>query len=360
LARVCVTGGNGFLGSRIVRALQEHGYEVVALVGADLDSGNLEGVDVERRDLDLLDPGSVHKALDGGELLVHNAACYSFWEPDAQYIYRVNVRGTRHVLDAARDHGYRRIVYTSSTATLTPSLDRELESEEGLLDLRRFHGHYKCSKMLAEIAVLREMARGLPGMIVHPTAVIGPGDRRPTPSGGIVLHFINGRMKVYADTALNLVDVDDVARGHVLALERGELGERYILGGENSGLGEVAGLLSELTGIAAPRVAIPAGLLGVAGRVGEWLADHVTHRTPLVDRESTLHALRNRPVDSSKAVRELGYNWRPMRVTLARAVEWFVENGYCKPRFARRIREHGVLEGVASASPAEAWGPGRV
>jgi len=354
MARVCVTGANGFLGSRIVRALQEVGHEAVALVGADLDRSNLEGVDVERRKLDLLDDASVRGALAGGDLLIHSAACYSFWEPDPRHVYRVNVDGTRRVLAAAREHGYQRIVYTSSTATLTPSLDREVENEDGLLDLRRFHGHYKSSKMLAEVLVLREFALGLPGVIVHPTAVIGPGDRRPTPSGGIVLHFINGRMKVYADTVLNVVDVEDVARGHVQALERGEPGQRYILGGENSTLREVAELLSDLTGIPAPRVALPPGLLVAAGRIGEWLADHVTQRTPLVDRESTLHALRNRPVDSSKAEKALGYAWRPMQLTLARAVHWFVENGYCKPRFARRIRAHGALERVAAGSPVEA------
>ena len=354
MARVYVSGANGFLGSHIVRALQERGHESVALVGADLDSSNLEGLDVERRALDLLDPASVREALVGGEMLIHSAARYSFWEPDPRHIYRVNVDGTRHVLAAAREQGFRRIVYTSSTATLTPSLDREVESEEGLLDLRRFHGHYKSSKMMAEIAVLREFARGLPGVIVHPTAVIGPGARRPPPSGGIVLHFINGRMKAYADTVLNVVDVEDVARGHVLALERGELGQRYILGGENSTLREVASLLSDLTGIPAPRVALPAGLLEMAGRVGEWIADHITQRTPLVDRESTLHASRNRPVDSSRAEKELGYVRRPMSLTLARAVHWFVENGYCKPRFARRIRAHGALERAAHGLHVEA------
>ena len=353
MARVSVTGANGFLGSHIVRALQAAGHEAVALVGSDLDNSSLDGLGVECREMDLLDAASVDAALVGAELLIHSAARYSFWEPDPRHIYRVNVEGTRHVLAAARAHGYRRIVYTSSTATLTPSLDREVENEEGLLDLRRFHGDYKASKMMAEIAVLRECALGLPGMIVHPTAVIGPGDRRPTPSGGIVLHFINGRMKVYADTVVNIVDVEDVARAHVLALERGEPGNRYILGGENSTLREVAVLLSGLTGIPAPRLAVPAGLLGVAGRAGEWVADHITRRTPWVDRESTLHALRNRPVDSSKAEKELRYVRRPMQVTLARAVHWFVENGYCKPRFARRIRAHGVLERVTSDLPVE-------
>jgi dihydroflavonol-4-reductase len=346
VARVFVTGGNGFMGSRVVKTLVARGHAVTALVGADLDTSNLDGVDAEVRPLELLDEGGVRAALEGGEYLVHNAACYSFWEPDPMRIYRVNVNGTQNVLSAARERGYRKIVYTSSSATLTPSINRDLETEESLFDLRHFQGHYKCSKVIAEIAVLRQIARGLPAVIVHPTTVIGEGDRRPTPTGGIVIHFINGRMKVYANTVMNVVDVDDVAEGHALALERGEVGHQYILGGENLTLGEVTRLLSELTGIPAPRVAIPARLLRLLGRANEWVADHFTHRTPLVDVESTLHALANKPSHSGKAEKELGYRPSVARFALAKATRWFVANGYCKPSYAERIARHGVLERV--------------
>jgi dihydroflavonol-4-reductase len=331
------------MGSRIVRELVQRGYDVTALVGADLDNRNLEGLGVATREFDLLDRDGVRAALEGGELLVHNAACYSFWEPDPERIYRVNVDGTQHVLDAAAEHGYRKIVYTSSTATLTPSINREVETEESLFDLRRFQGHYKCSKVIAEIGVMRRAARGLPVVVVHPTTVLGQGDRRPTPTGGMIVHFINGRMKAYADTVLNIVDVDDVAEGHALALERGQIGHQYILGGENLTMREMCGVLSKLTGIAAPRVVLPARLLLALGHANEWLANHITHRTPLIDVESTLHAMANRPSDSGKAEKELGYLPSRAHVALAKATLWFVENGYCKERFRRKIEAHGGL-----------------
>lgn len=347
MTRVYVTGGNGFMGSRIVRELLERGYEVTALAGADRDLSNLEGLDVEVRSFELLDRQGVRDALAGGELLVHNAACYSFWERDHERIYRINVDGTLNVLDAAADHGYRKIVHTSSTATLTPSINRDIETEESLFDLRRFQGHYKCSKVIAEMAVMRRAARGLPVVVVHPTTVLGEGDRRPTPTGGMIVHFINGRMKAYADTVLNIVDVDDVAEGHVLALERGGIGEQYILGGENLTMRQMCAILSELTGIPEPRVVLPRRLLLRIGRVNEWIANHFTHRTPLVDVESTLHAMANRPSDSAKAEKELGYLPSHARVALAKATLWFLENGYCKERFHRRIEAHGCLRRVA-------------
>jgi dihydroflavonol-4-reductase len=343
MTRVYVTGGNGFMGSRIVERLLARGHEVVALVGADLDAGNLEGLAVETRPLDLLDARGVRDALEGGEWLVHNAACYSFWQPDPEHIYRVNVTGTQHVLEAARLHGYRRIVYTSSTATLTPSLNRTVETEESLFDLRRFQGHYKSSKVIAEIAVLREIAAGLPVTIVHPTTVVGRGDRRPTPTGGLILHFLNGIMLAYADTLLNVVDVDDVAEGHALALERGVAGRQYILGGDNLTMSEVTEILSELTGIAAPRVRIPPRLLLLAGRAAEWTANHLTHRAPIVDVEAALHAQSNRASDSGRARKELDYAPAPARVALAKAAQWFLESGMARASARRRVEAHGGL-----------------
>jgi len=344
MARVFVTGGNGFMGSRIVHHLVARGYDVVALVGADLDCDNLADLRVETRPIDLTDERSVLQALEGGELLVHNAACYSFWQPKPDHIYRVNVSGTQHVMRAARLHGYRKIVYTSSTATLTPSINRELETEESLFDLRSFQGHYKCSKVIAEMAVMREIASGLPVTIVHPTTVVGRGDRRPTPTGTLIVHFLNGIMLAYADTLLNVVDVDDVAEGHILALERGEPGRQYILGSENLSMSDITVLLSELTGIPAPRVRIPPRLLLFAGRTAEWIANHVTHRPPIVDVEAALHALSNRASDSGRAQKELGYAPAPARVALAKAAQWFLEAGMCRESARRRVAAHGRLD----------------
>jgi len=343
VTRAYVTGGNGFMGSHIVRRLVADGYDVTALVGADLDCRNLDGVAVEMRPIDLLDARNVNEALEGGDVLVHNAACYSFWQPDPAYIYGVNVVGTQNVLEAARLHGYQKVVYTSSTATLTPSINRDVETEESLFDLRRFQGHYKSSKVIAEIAALRMIAKGLPLVIVHPTTVVGEGDRRPTPTGTLILHFLNGLMKAYARTVLNIVDVDEVASGHVLALEHGEVGHQYILGGENRTMAEVTEHLSELTGIPVPRVALPPRLLFAAGTVCEWFANYVTHRTPIIDVEASLHAMANRPCDSGHAEKELGYTPSSAKVALARAAQWFLDSGRVKPHRRARIEAHGGL-----------------
>ena len=343
MSRVYVTGGNGFMGSRIVRALVARGYDVTALVGADLDRHNLDGLDVAVREIDLLDERGVMDALEGGDVLIHNAACYSFWQPDPMYIYRVNVGGTQNVLEAARQHAYQKIVYTSSTATLTPSINRELETEESLFDLRKFQGHYKCSKVIAEIAVLRMLAKGLPAVIVHPTTVVGAGDRRPTPTGTLILHFLNGLMKAYAQTVLNVVDVEDVAEGHVLALERGEIGHQYILGGENLSMADVASELSGLTGIPEPWFALPPRLLATAGHVAEWWANHVSHQTPIVDVEASLHAMANKPSDSGKAEKELGYTPSVAKLALARAAQWFLDSRAVKAKRRARIEAHGGL-----------------
>lgn len=332
------------MGSQIVRRLVARGHEVTALVGADMDRRNLEGVQTEIRELDLLSERGVLDALEGGELLVHNAACYSFWQPDPMHIYRVNVNGTQHVMSAAQQHGYRKIVYTSSTATLTPSINRDLETEESLFDLRSFQGHYKCSKVIAEIALLRMIARGLPAVIVHPTTVVGNGDRRPTPTGGLILHFLNGLMKVCVRTVLNVVDVEDVAEGHVLALERGEIGQQYILGGENLSMQDVTEILSELTGIPPARFQLSPRLALLAGHVAEWWANHVSHRTPIVDVEAGLHAIANKPSYSGKAEKELGYRPSLAKLALAKAAWWFVESGMVKEAARRHIEEHGGLQ----------------
>jgi dihydroflavonol-4-reductase len=334
----------------VVRALRARGHEVVALTGADQGLENLAGLDVEVRPFDLLDPASVREALAGGGALFHTAAVYAFWDRDPERLYRVNVAGTRAVLEAAREHRFERVVYTSSTATLTPAWGDACGDEDDIFDPRRFQGHYKTSKLMAEIVALREAARGLPLVVVHPTTVVGPGDRRPTPTGSLLVHFLNGRMKAYVDTVLNVVDVDDVAEGHVLAWERGGPGERYILGGEDLTMREVVDVLGELTGIPAPRVRIPGAVLAAAGRAGEWLADHVTHRAPIVERESTLHARSNRPFCAAKARKELGFRPLPARVALARALAWFLAEGRASPRCARVVAAHGALRETLAAA----------
>lgn len=342
MAVCAVTGANGFVGSHVVRELLHRGHEVIALVGADQDAHSLDGLPVKIRDFELHDRASVRRGLAGAETVIHAAATYAFWAPDARDIYRVNVDGTRFVLEAAREIGVAKLVHTSSTATLSPSFENAEDpwrpgDEEGSFDLRRFRGHYKMSKAMAEQLVLREMARGLPAVIVHPTTVIGPGDRRPTPSGFMIQQYVSGHMVVYLSMQQNVVDVRDVAAGQVLALERARPGERYILGGDNLTMRELLAILADLTGIPAPRVPLPAPLLFAIGAVNEWIADHVTHRPPLACREEAMHVRDSRFVSIEKAKRELGYAPRPAREVLAAAVHWFASEGYCKAEAAGRI-----------------------
>jgi dihydroflavonol-4-reductase len=339
-----VTGANGFIGSQVVRELLRRGHEVTALVGADLGLENLAGLPVKTREFDLLDPVSVRAGLAGSDAVVHCAACYAFWLPDPRDIYRINVEGTRNVLAAARELGCRKVVYTSSTATLSPGFRAngtpdDLGNEDNVLDLRRFRGHYKMSKAMAEVVALREAARGLPIVIVHPTSVLGPGDRRPTPSGTIVLHFLKGNMKAYTNLTQNLVDVRDVAAGHALALEKGRPGDRYILGGENISMREIVRLMAEITGLPAPWFPIPHRILHGISRVNEWISNHVTHRVPIAPLEAKLHAVDSRPFDTSKARRELGFQARPARETLIDAIRWFVQEGFCSAATAQRIAQ---------------------
>jgi dihydroflavonol-4-reductase len=346
---VAVTGANGFLGSHIVPELLRRGYEVIALVGADVDNHLLQGMPIKVRDFDLRDRASVRSALQGAENIIHSAACYAFWRPDRRDTYRINVDGTRHVLDAARDLGVRKVVYTSSTATLSPSWRTPEDpnvpgDEEGVFDMRRFRGHYKMSKAMAEMVALRAVARGLPLVITHPTTVIGAGDCRPTPSGSMIRHYINGHMKVFVEMKQNVVDVRDVALGHVLALERGVPGERYVLGGDNLTMRELLAILADLTGIPAPRVALPLWFLHAVGKGMEWFADAVTHKEPAATVEAALHARDSRYASIEKARKELGYAPRHARAVLADAVRFFASEGYCKADVADRILRRPELE----------------
>jgi dihydroflavonol-4-reductase len=357
VSRCAVTGANGFVGAHVVRELLERGHEVIALVGADQDTASLAGLPIELRDFDLRDASSVRAGLEGAERVVHAAAMYAFWAPDRRDIYRVNVRGTRHVLEAARELGVSKLVHTSSAATLSPGFEDGEEplcegSEDAAFDLRAFRGHYKMSKAMAEVLVLREAARGLPAVIVHPTTVMGPGDRRPTPSGSMIQHYVNGHMKAWVAMQQNVVDVRDVAAGIALALEKAPRGERYVLGGDNLSMRELLDLLDELTGIPAPRVRIPLPVLALAGSLGEWLADHVTHGMPTACREQAMHARDGRFVSSEKAKRELGYAPRGARAVLAAAVCFFASEGYCKSGVADRILRRPQLEEALRAGAA--------
>jgi len=342
-ARRCiVTGANGFIGSNVVRSLMREGYEVTALVGPGVGLENLEGLNVEIREFDLLDREGLRDALTGGTHLIHTAANYSFWYPDPYLAYRVNVEGTRNVMEAARDFGFERIVHTSSTATLSP-FAREpgegtetLGDEERILNLSRFGGYYKHSKIMADMLVARFAACGLPVVTVLPTIVLGEGDRRPTPTGSMIVHFINRRMKAYVEMPQNLVHVGDAADGHVRALERGRNGHRYILGGDDLDMRSVVRILAEITGIPAPRIVLPQKLFRVLAVAEDWLARSVFPHEPLFPLEAALHARDSERFCTDKARKELGFQPRPAEVVLRRAVAWFVADGHCKNRLTRK------------------------
>ncbi len=255
--KVLVTGGTGFIGSSIVRALLRAGHDVRALVREGSDTRNLAGLNIERVTGDITDPNSLSAAMSGCTHVFHAAALYSFWVTLPGLIERVNVGGTRNVLQAALDAGMERVVYTSSVAALAvPSRDRPVD-EATPVDPSAIIGAYKRSKYAAEQVALEYAAKGLPVVIVNPSFPVGPRDIKPTPTGQTILDFINHRLPAYVDTGMNVVDVEDVAQGHLLAAEKGRIGERYILGGRNMPMREFLGILEKITGIPAPRVRLP-------------------------------------------------------------------------------------------------------
>lgn len=323
-----VTGATGFLGSAVARALLDSGRAVRALVRPGADTRNIDGLEIERATGDLTDRRSLERAARGCDTLFHVAADYRLWVPDPPAIYRTNVDGSRALLRAAAAAGASRIVYTSSVATLGLNADRSPADEETPVTEAAMIGHYKRSKYLAEEAV-RALVRdeGVPAVIVNPSAPVGPRDVKPTPTGRIVVDFATGRMPAYVDTGLNLVHVDDCAAGHLQALEKGVVGERYILGGENLTLREILECLARLAERPAPRLRLPHGVLAPAALAGEaW--GRLTGREPRLTRDSLRMARKTMFFSSAKAVRVLGYGARPAEQGLADALRWFRANGY--------------------------------
>jgi dihydroflavonol-4-reductase len=321
--KVLVTGGTGFIGSSIVRALLLAGHHVRALVREGADTRNLAGLDIERVTGDITDPESLTAAIRGCTHVFHAAALYSFWVTQPGLIERVNVGGTRNVLQAALDAGVERVVYTSSVAALAvPSRDRPVD-EATPVDPSAIIGAYKRSKYAAEQVALEYAAKGLPVVIVNPSFPVGPGDIKPTPTGQTILDFINHRLPAYVDTGMNVVDVEDVAQGHLLAAEKGKIGERYILGGRNMSMREFLGVLEKITGIPAPRVRLPyAPLLALSYVNAAWC--RMTKSTPRMTPDTIRMSRHYMYYDPSKAINELGMPQTPPEVALKKAVDWFI------------------------------------
>ncbi len=325
--RVLVSGANGFVGSAVVRALVRRGYAVRAMVRAASDTRNLEGTAAETVQGDLLDPFSLEHALQGCRGLFHVAADYRLWARDPHAIRVANVRGTHNILRAARRCGVERIVHTSSVATLGLHEDDTPADEETPARLAEMIGEYKRSKFLAEALARRCADSGQDVVIVNPAAPIGPRDRKPTPTGRMILDAARGHMPAYVDTGLCVVHVDDVAEGHVLAFERGRSGRRYLLGGDNLSLKAILAEVARSAGRRAPWLKLPhAAVLPVAHVAEAWAS--ISGREPSITVAGVQLAKHRMYFSSSRAEAELGYRARPAREALADAIQWFRDNGY--------------------------------
>ncbi len=326
--RVFVTGGTGFVGGAVVRRLLQSGHEVRTLVRPGTNTRQLDGLPVERVSGDLSDPDSLRRGAAGCDWVFHVAALYSYWGHPWKEFVEVNIEGTRRMMEAAAEAGAKRIVHTSSIAALGIPKDGSPGTEDTPVTLADMILPYKRSKFLGE-EVARDFARkGLPVVIVNPAAPVGVGDHKPTATGQVIVDFLNGRMPAYVEGGMNIVDVDDVATGHLLAAEKGRIGERYILGGENLSLKQVLDLLSEVSGRPRVRLRLPhwVALAWAYVDVTISLLDprHIPTATPGKVRLSRTPER----FDSSKAVRELGFPQRPAREALHKAVEWYRANGY--------------------------------
>jgi dihydroflavonol-4-reductase len=327
--RTLVTGGSGFVGSAVVRRLLEAGHEIRALVRPKSRTDNLAGLPVEIVSGDILDPASLAAAVAGCDAVFHVAADYRLWVPKPAEIYESNVTGTRNVMRAAAAARARRIVYTSSVATLGLTADGTPADEDTPSGLDDMIGHYKRSKFLAE-AEVRELVdtEGLPAVIVNPSAPVGPRDIRPTPTGRLIVDAASGRMPAFVDTGLNIVHVDDVAEGHMLAFEKGRIGRRYILGGTNMTLREILEEIALATGRTPPRIRLPHAVVLPVAFVAERLARLLPGFEPVATVESVRMSMKRMYFSSERARRELGYAPRPAREALIDALAWFRSHGY--------------------------------
>jgi dihydroflavonol-4-reductase len=326
--KILVTGANGFIGSAVVRLLLAQGHDIRVLVRPDSDRRNFEGLDIEIFEGDLTDIESLKRAVAGCDQLYHLAADYRLWIPDPDNMYKINVDGTRDLIIAATDAGIEKIVYTSSVATLGLNQDGTPSNEDTPVSIEQMFGHYKRSKFLAEQEVNKLVKeRSCPVTIVNPSTPVGPRDIKPTPTGKIVLDTIRGRMPAYVDTGLNIVHVDDVATGHLLAMERGEIGERYILGGDNMTLASILEYICVSQDMTPPTIKLPHNLVLPIAWFMERLAA-ITGKEPRATVDSVNMSKKMMFFSSDKAKEKLGYHSRPGVEGLQDAIDWFNSENY--------------------------------
>ena len=323
-----VTGATGFVGSHVARVLAEQGAELRLLTRSSSDPRNITGLEGDRVVGDLRDPASFEKALNGCDAVFHVAADYRLWVRDPEQMYGANVEGTRALLEAARKQRVKRVVYTSSVATMGFTSDGHSADENSPVSLDKMIGHYKRSKFMAEQVALDAGKSGMDVVVVNPTTPVGERDVKPTPTGRIVVDFLKKRFPAYVDTGLNLVDVDACARGHVAAWQKGRSGERYILGGENLTLKQILDRLAAITGLPSPKLRVPYVLALATGVVDQMITGHILGREPRATIDAVRMGRKKMFVTSAKAERELGWKTVPVDGALRRAVEWFQANGY--------------------------------
>lgn len=327
--KVFLTGATGFLGSHVARALLAQGAQLRVLVRPTSDLRNLEGLQgLEQVTGDLRQPESLRTGLRGCDALMHVAADYRLWVRDPREMYAANVEGTRALLALAREEGVARTVYTSSVATMGFDDRGTIVDESSPVSLAAMVGHYKRSKYMAEQMALEAARAGQQVIVLNPTTPIGAGDVKPTPTGRIVVDFLNGNFPAYMDTGLNLVDADEVARTHCAALERGVPGERYILGGENLTLKQILDKMSAITGLSSPTFKVPVPVAMTFAFFDEWITGRLRGREPRATVEAVRMGQKRMFASSAKAERQLGFRVVPVYGALRSAIDWFTANGY--------------------------------
>jgi len=332
LIKVLVTGATGFIGFHVAKHLIEKGFHVKALVRDESSAPALKILGVVPVKGDIRDFDACREALKDCRHLYHIAADYRLWVPDPSVMYAINVQGTKNIMRAALMYAVEKVVYTSTVGVLATSEDGRLSNEESSSDIRKMIGHYKRSKFLAEGEVRRYIEQGLPAVIVNPSTPIGPFDRKPTPTGKIIVDFMNGRIPAYVDTGLNFVDVEDVAAGHALAAQQGAVGQRYILGNRNITLKEFFAILARMTGKKAPSVRLPYLPVLMAAYVNEALSTWITGKQPIIPLTGVKMANTYMFFDCTKAIKELNLPQSPVEGAIEKAIRWFELNGYIRAR----------------------------